>query len=114
MVSGHRDTNNLICGNEIVGSGESGVLFRPERGKDFAPHRNRLERNRIVDSGAANGIGVDVQGQTEQITISNNEIRETRQPMSRIGVRIGTETRDVKLADNRIEGFATAIAGQID
>lgn len=109
---GHRDTNNLICDNEIVGSGETGVLFRPERGKDFAPHRNRLERNRIVDSGAEKGIGVDVQGQTEAITIERNEIRETRQPMDRVGVRIGADTRDVRLAENRIEGFAAAVVGQ--
>jgi hypothetical protein len=107
---GHRDTNNLICDNEIVASGESGVLFRPERGKDFAPHRNRLERNRIVDSGAEKGVAVDVQGQTEAITITRNEIRETRQPMERVGVRIGPEARDVKLAENRIEGFSVAVA----
>ncbi|HEV3339971.1 MAG TPA: right-handed parallel beta-helix repeat-containing protein [Pirellulales bacterium] len=109
---GHRDTNNLICDNEIVASGESGVLFRPERGKDFAPHRNRLERNRIVDSGADKGVAVDVQGQTEAITIARNDIRETRQPMERIGVRIGPEARDVKLAENRIDGFAVAVAGE--
>ena len=108
---GHRDTNNLICDNEIIGSGETGVLFRPERGKDFAPHRNRLERNRIVDSGAEKGIGIDVQGQTEAITIARNEIRETRQPMERIGVRLGAETRNVTLAENSIEGFSVAIAG---
>jgi nitrous oxidase accessory protein NosD len=107
---GHRDTNNLICDNEIVGSGEAGVLFRPERGKDFAPHRNRLERNRIVDSGAEQGIGVDVQGQTEEVVIAANEIRETRQPMQRIGIRVGKETRDIKLADNRIEGFSLAVS----
>lgn len=107
---GHRDTNNLICDNEIVGSGQTGVLFRPERGKDFAPHRNRLERNRIVDSGAETGIGVDVQGQTEAITIASNVIQETRQPMQRIGVRVGSETRDVALTGNRIEGFAVAVA----
>lgn len=107
---GHRDTNNLICDNEIVGSGQAGVLFRPERGKDFAPHRNRLERNRIVDSGAEEGIGVDVQGQTEEVVIAANEIRETRQPMQRIGIRVGKETRDIKLADNRIEGFSLAVS----
>ncbi|MGH7137547.1 MAG: hypothetical protein ACREHD_17515, partial [Pirellulales bacterium] len=89
-----------------------GVLFRPERGKDFAPHRNRLERNRIVDSGAEKGIGVDVQGQTEAVTIERNEIRETRQPMDRIGVRIGADTRDIRLAENRIEGFSVAVVGQ--
>lgn len=107
---GHRDTNNLICDNEILASGECGVLFRPERGKDFAPHQNRLEGNRIVDSGADKGIGVDVQGQTESIAIVRNEIRETRQPMQRIGVRIGPETRDVALSDNHIEGFSVAVA----
>lgn len=109
---GHRDTNNLICDNEIAASGVSGVLFRPERGKDFAPHRNRLERNRIIDSGAEQGIAVDVQGQTEAITIAKNEIRETRQPMQRVGVRIGPETREVKLEDNMIEGFAVAVVGR--
>jgi hypothetical protein len=109
---GHRDTHNVICDNEIADSGETGVLFRPERGKEFAPHRNRLERNRIVDSGADKGIGVDVQGQTEAITIARNEIRETRQPLTRIGVRIGSETRDVTLADNCIEGFSKSIDGQ--
>ncbi len=107
---GHRDTNNIVRDNDIERSGKAGVLFRPERGRDFAPHRNRLERNRIVDSGPADGVGIDVQGQTESIVISTNDIRETREPMSRIGVRIGAETSDVRLADNRIEGFANAVA----
>jgi hypothetical protein len=107
---GHRDTNNIVRDNDIERSGKAGVLFRPERGRDFAPHRNRLERNRIIDSGPADGIAVDVQGQTESITISANDIRETREPMSRIGVRIGAETSDVRLSDNRIEGFANSVA----
>ncbi len=106
---GHRDTDNLICDNEILDSGETGVLFRPERGKDFAPHRNRLERNRIIDSGAEQGIGIDVQGHTEQVAITANEIRETRGPLRRVGIRVGKETRQISLADNRIEGFAESI-----
>jgi hypothetical protein len=107
---GHRDTDNLLRDNDIVRSGKVGVLFRPERGQAFAPHRNRLENNRIVDSGPDNGIGVDVQGETEAITLAGNELRETRQPLARIGVRIGAQTRDVHLSANRIEGFAVAVA----
>ena len=107
---GHRDTDNLIRDNEILRSGEAGVLFRPERGKDFAPHRNVIEKNRIVDSGDAKGIGVDVQGQVESITITRNEIKETRQPMERIGVRIGAETKDIRLVENKIEGYAREVA----
>ncbi len=107
---GHRDNHNLIVDNEILRSGKVGVLFRPERGKAFAPHRNRVENNRIVDSGSANGIGVDVQGETESIDLVRNDIRETRDPMQRIGVRIGKETSAIQLVENRIEGFATSVA----
>lgn len=103
---GHRDTDNLIRENEIARSGQAGVLFRPERGKDFAPHRNRLENNRIVDSGPDDGVGIDVQGEVESILISRNEIRETREPMSRVGVRVGKGTRDIELVANTIEGFS--------
>lgn len=107
---GHRDTNNIVRDNEILRSGKAGVLFRPERGRDFAPHRNLVEKNRIIDSGADDGIAVDVQGQTESVTIRDNEIRETRKPLQRIGIRLGAETSDIRLADNRIEGFATPVA----
>jgi hypothetical protein len=107
---GHRDTDNLIRENEVLRSGKVGVLFRAERGKAFAPHRNRLEKNRICDSGPDKGIGVDIQGETEAVSITGNEIRETRKPLARIGVQIGAKTRDLKLADNKIEGFAVAVA----
>jgi hypothetical protein len=107
---GHRDTDNVIRANEIVQSGKVGVLFRAERGRAFAPHRNRLEGNRIIDSGPANGIGIDVQGQTQSITLARNELRETRQPLDRVGIRLGGQTRDVHMIDNRLEGFAVPLA----
>ena len=103
---GHRDTENLIVENEVVRSAKAGVLFRPERGKDFAPHRNILERNRIVDSGSESGVAVDVQGETQDVTIAGNEIRETRGPAQRIGIRLGSTTSQVHLADNRFSGLS--------
>lgn len=106
---GHRDTDNWIKNNEIVGSGKVGILFRPERGKDFAPHRNRLENNRVVDSGAEDGVAIDIQGTTESIDLAKNEIKETRAPGTRIGVRIGAETKDIRLDQNQVEGFAIAV-----
>jgi hypothetical protein len=107
---GHRDTDNLIRDNDVLRSGKVGVLFRPERGQAFAPHRNRLERNRIVDSGPDNGIGIDVQGETESITLAENRLRETRKPMSRVGIRVGARTRDVRLIGNTMEGFAADLS----
>jgi hypothetical protein len=107
---GHRDTDNLIRDNTIRRSGEVGVLFRSEDGKSFAPHRNRVEGNRILDTGAESAVAVDIQGEVETITVARNEVRETRAPMRRVGVRIAEKTRDVRLVDNRIEGFAVSVA----
>lgn len=106
---GHRDTDNLVRKNEIVRSGKAGVLFRPERGKGFAGDRNRIEHNKIVDTGSADGIGIDVQGFTDAIQLASNILQETREPMQRVGVRLGENTGTVKLADNKIEGFSTAV-----
>jgi hypothetical protein len=103
---GHRDQENLIVENEILRSGKSGVLFRPERGKDFAPHRNTLERNRILDSGPEGGVAIDVQGETQEISLASNEIRETRDPAQRVGIRLGPQTRDIRLGNNQFAGLS--------
>jgi nitrous oxidase accessory protein NosD len=106
---GHRDTDNLVTGNKIVGSREVGVLFRPERGKDFAGHRNRIVNNKITDSGGTNGVAIDVQGETEAVVLADNEIRETREPSARIGIRLGAETKQILVSSNRISGFAADV-----
>lgn len=106
---GHRDTDNVIARNSILRSREVGILFRPERGKDFAGHRNRLEENRILDTGGTNAVAVDIQGATEGIVLRGNQIEESRGPASRIGVRLGAETRDIQLQTNRITGFAIPV-----
>lgn len=102
---GHRDTDNIVRKNVVRNSGETGVLFRPERGPGFCGHRNLIEQNQIENSGGANGVGIDVQGGTEQITLRQNVIRETRESAQRIGIRIGNETKEVTLADNSFTGL---------
>lgn len=109
VSTGNKDTDNLVRANQIRGNKESGVLFRA-LDTVSAPHRTRVEENEITDNGGEAGIGIDVQGQVRTATIARNRIRETRQPMKRIGVRIGARTQDVQLVDNRIDGFATAVA----
>jgi hypothetical protein len=106
---GHRDTDNLVIGNEILQSREVGVLFRPERGPAYAGHRNRIVKNRIVDTGPLDGIAIDVQGGTESIVLEGNEITETRQPAERIAVRLGAETKSIEVRDNRITGFNATV-----
>jgi hypothetical protein len=91
MTFGHRDSDNLIRDNDIRRSGEAGIHFRGGN-KAFAPHRNRFERNRIVDSGGDKGIAIDINGETESVSIVQTELRETRGARSRIGILIGTDT----------------------
>jgi Periplasmic copper-binding protein (NosD) len=111
ITIGHRDSDNLIRDNDIRRSGQAGIHFRDDDGKKaFSPHRNRIERNRIIDSGPEKGVAIDVNGETESVTLIKNDLRETRKPASRIGIRIGAKTRDIRYVDNRIEGFATAIS----
>ncbi|MEE2641107.1 MAG: right-handed parallel beta-helix repeat-containing protein [Planctomycetota bacterium] len=107
---GHNDTDNLMKNNQVIGSGKVGILFRDDpRGRDFWPHRNRLEKNRILDNGGESGIGVDLRGKTKDIQLVDNLIRESRPPANRIGIRIGASADRVQLDKNRIEGFEVAI-----
>jgi hypothetical protein len=40
------------------------------------------------------------------VAIVGNQLRETRAPMNRTGIRISAEARDIELAKNSLEGFA--------
>ena len=102
---GHRDTDNLVRKNIVRNSGQTGILFRSERGASFCGHRNVIEQNIVENSGPADGVAIDVQGGTEQVTLRQNEIKESRDPAQRIGIRLGKETKEIKLADNTFAGL---------
>lgn len=107
---GHRDTDNIVRDNVIKNSGVAGVLFRPERGPSFAGHRNRIERNEIINSGGDAGVGIDIQGGTESIELIENRIVEQRGSAKRIGIRLGSDTKHIQLTGNRVEGVAQEVA----
>jgi hypothetical protein len=109
---GHRDTDNLIVANVVKESAKVGLVFRPERGKAFAGHRNIVERNLIENTGGPDSVAIDVEGETEALTFIRNELREKREPAKRIGFRFGPKTGEMTLQDNKIEGFATGIMDQ--
>lgn len=102
---GHRDTDNLVRKNVVRNSGQTGILFRPERGTSFCGHRNVIEQNIVEDSGPADGVAIDVQGGTEQVTLRQNQIKETRDPAQRIGIRLGKETKEITLVENSFVGL---------
>ena len=107
---GHCDTDNVMRNNRITRSGKIGILFRDESGgRDFWANRNLLEENIILDNGGVDGVAIDITGKTRDIRIIGNEIRDTRGPAQRIGIRIGRDVGDVQLEHNTIEGFAHAV-----
>ena len=107
---GHNDTDNVTRDNEITNSGKVGILFRDEGGgKDFWANRNVLERNRIINSGEQDGIAIDIQGQTKDLKIVRNELRDTREPAQRVGIRIAPRAERIEVSDNQIEGFSQAL-----
>lgn len=110
---GHNDTDNVMRNNEISGSGKVGILFRDDnRGRDFWANRNLVENNRVINTGDEDGIAIDIRGQTKDVRLVNNELRETRQPMKRIGIRVGGQAGNIEMAKNTIEGFSTAVEDQ--
>ncbi len=104
---GHHDTDNLIRDNDVLDSGKVGILFRDEsRGKDFWPNRNRVENNRVTNSGGDDGVAIDVQGKTHDLKIIGNQLRETRGAMRRLGLRVSADARSIDASSNSFEGFA--------
>lgn len=103
---GHRDTDNLITGNTVRGSKVNGVLFRPERGPDFAGHRNRIVKNTFIDNAPEGGAVIDIQGGTEAITISDNQFTDTRDGKTRLSVKRGTETKNIVVERSLVQGLA--------
>ena len=107
---GHRDTDNVIQLNQIEGSGEVGITFRNEPNEGRSPHRNIVENNRIANSGSdKDGIGIDIQGETQSITIRGNQISEIRGGSEHIGIQIGEKTANILLEKNEFSGVAVAV-----
>ena len=107
---GHRDTDNIIRLNQIEGSGEVGITFRNEPNEGRSPHRNIVENNRITNSGSdKDGIGIDIQGETQSITIRENQIAEMREGGEHIGVQIGENTSNILLEKNEFSGLAVGV-----
>jgi len=103
---GHKDTDNLLRGNQVRGNAEEGVCFRDE-GLGMAGHRNRLEDNTIENNGANRDVaGIRIRGATQGTVLKNNLIRDTRPPESRrqnVGILVEDKVGQVTLDGNRID-----------
>jgi hypothetical protein len=103
---GHKDTDNLLRKNQVRGNHEDGVYFRNES-EGMAGHRSRLEDNFIENNGVKDkAAGICVRGETHDLVLKNNIIRDTRPADQRkqvTGIRLEEKVGAVDLQQNQIE-----------
>jgi parallel beta-helix repeat protein len=102
---GHRDTDNVIRNCTIERNGEVGILFRKESTEFRGGHRNRIESCTIRDTGTDKpGIGIDIQGSTQDVTISSTKLENTPSGKQSTGIRVGKEAQRILLQNNTFDG----------
>ncbi len=103
---GHKDTDNLIQANQVLANARDGIHFRNES-EGMAGHRNRIEDNLIENNGSqAPAAGIHVAGETRDLILRNNTIRDTRPDGLRrqtTGIRIEPKAGPIATVANQIQ-----------
>ncbi len=99
MSIGHKDSDNFVRHNTILGNRRGGVYWRAET-EPMAAHRVTFENNTVRDN---EGWGLFVDGATQGTIIRHNLIEDTGSGRQKTGIRIGRQAGDVVLQDNRIQ-----------
>ena len=105
ICTGHKDSDVLFEGNHIHHNGSDGVHFRGERESNGA-HRNTFRKNIIEDNGIGDdeGCGFYINGETHDILIEDNTIRDTGKGTQKIGVFVKREAKNVDVKNNQMSG----------
>jgi hypothetical protein len=103
---GHKDTDNLIRSNTVTGNAADGIFFREET-EGMAGHRNEVIGNLIENNGGKESVaGIRVRGETRDLVLRDNVIRDTRPEAERrqtTGIRLEQKVGKVDAEANRIE-----------
>ncbi len=99
MSIGHKDSDNVVRRNTIIGNKRGGVYWRAEL-EPMAAHRITFENNTVRDN---DGWGLFVDGETHGTIIRGNVIEDTGAGRQKTGIRIGPRVGEVVLEDNRIQ-----------
>jgi parallel beta-helix repeat protein len=103
---GHKDSDNILSGNDVILNASNGVFFRDES-EGMSPHRNRLKDNRIEDNGREPGTaGIRVRGEPSGLIFEDNVIRDTRSgslQTQTVGILVEDRVGPLKIGTNRIE-----------
>ena len=99
MSIGHKDSDNFVRKNTIIGNQLGGVYWREET-EPMAAHRVTFEHNTVRDN---EGWELFVNGATRGTIIWSNVVEDTGSGRQKIGVRIGKQAGEVVLEGNTIK-----------
>jgi len=99
MSIGHKDSDNFVRNNTIIGNKRGGVYWREET-EPMAAHRITFEHNTVRDN---EGWGLFVDGATHGTIIRSNVIEDSGSGRQKTGVRIGKKAGEVVIEGNTIK-----------
>ena len=99
MSIGHKDSDNFVRNNTIIGNARGGVYWRGEA-EPMAAHRILFENNRVRDN---QGSGLFVDGATQGTIIRGNTIEDTGVGRQSTGIRLGKRAGEVVLEQNTVK-----------
>jgi parallel beta-helix repeat protein len=106
---GHKDSDNLFRGNRITDNALAGVSFRPES-EAMGAHRNRFEKNEILDNGGAKAaVAVVIQGEHHDLVFRENRIGYSKPRSGAVGIRRSEAAKGLKAEDNDFRNVTTKI-----
>jgi parallel beta-helix repeat protein len=105
MSIGHKDSDNFVRGNTIIGNRRGGVYWRAET-EPMAAHRILFENNTVRDN---EGWGLFVDGTTQGTVIRGNTIEDTGSGKQQTGIRVGRSAGEVVLQDNTIKAASPVV-----
>jgi parallel beta-helix repeat protein len=105
MSIGHKDSDNVVRRNTILGNKKGGVYWRAET-EPMAAHRVTFENNTVRDN---EGFGLFVDGATQGTVIRGNTIEDTGAGIQKTGIRLGKNAGEVVLKDNTVKAKMTLL-----
>ena len=99
MSIGHKDSDNFVRNNTILGNRRGGVYWRAEA-EPMAAHRITFENNTVRDN---QGWGLFVDGATHGTIIRSNIIEDSGTGRQKTGIRIGSRAGGVEIEGNSVK-----------
>ena len=108
---GHKDSDNLFRSNQVVGNTRAGITFRNES-EAMGAHRNRFEKNVILDNGpASSGVGVVIHGEHNDLVFRGNVIGYSKpHPSATVGIQTSAIAKGLEAGENDFRNVDAKIA----